>query len=144
MGQALQLLKQSTIPAEVAAVRDRVAGWRGTRVKQCAMPEDLWDAAVSLVAKHGLSPVARAVRVNYGALKARCARRSDGEPGVFVEVEASRLLSPQAEAQDSRLKSGGTVVEMCRPDGARLVVWLAAQEGVDVVGLAGAFWGTGR
>jgi hypothetical protein len=33
---------------------------------------------------------------------------------------------------------------MYRPDGARLVVRLAAQDGLDVVGLAGAFWGTGR
>jgi hypothetical protein len=144
MGQALQLVKQSTIPADVAAVRDRVAGWRSARVKQCAMPEELWEAAVSLVARHGLYRVARAVRVDYGALKTRCDLRSAGESGVFVEVEASRLLSPPAAARDPRLEGAGTVVEMYRPDGARLVVRLAAQDGLDVVGLAGAFWGTGR
>jgi hypothetical protein len=144
MGQALQLVKQSTISADVAAVRDRVAAWRGARAKQCAMPEDLWDAAVSLVARHGLYRVARAVRVDYGGLKTRCARRSAGESGVFVEVEASRLLNPPAGARDSRLEGAGTVVEMCRPDGARLMIRWAVQAGVDVVGLAGAFLGAGR
>lgn len=145
MELALQLAKQSTIPAEVAAVRDRVARWRGSRVKRSAMPEELWEAAVSLVPDHGLYRVARVVRVDYGALKDRCSRASSGEPGaiasgVFVEVEASQLLAPPAEPAAAT----GAVVELFRPDGARLVVRLPAHQAVDLVVLAGAFCGAGR
>jgi len=50
--------------------RRRIERWRETRSHRHApMPAVLWDAAVSAARQHGLYRAARAVRVDYGALK---------------------------------------------------------------------------
>ena len=79
---------------ELEQTRRRIAQWRGTRTQKPgirqAMPAALWAAAVVLAQQHGLSPTARALRVNYIALKKRleatgAARRPTGQGhGRFV------------------------------------------------------------
>lgn len=121
----------------IAAVRSRIERWRSTRPGRGPMPEDLWEEAVALAREHGLYRIARALPVDYGALKKRLERGGNAEPAGFVEVDASRLLGAPEPV------SAGAVVELSAGDGARLTVRLAAGEAVDLVGLARAFWGRG-
>jgi hypothetical protein len=70
--------------------RDRIEQWRKTRLfANTPMPATLWRAAVAAAQQHGLYPTARALRVDYGALKthvqAAGARSSDAPP-TFVEL----------------------------------------------------------
>jgi len=102
------------------------------------MPEDLWGSAVSLAGRHGLYPVARALGVDYGTLKRRVMRGTPRREQTgkvspeFIELAPAPLLG--------RAKPPGMVVELWDADGAKLVVRLAEGEGLDVRGLAEAFW----
>jgi len=72
-------------------VRRRVERWRQVRPHQRApFPQAVWAAAVMLAREHGLYPTARALRINYGALKAHVERADLVDPGTrrptFVEL----------------------------------------------------------
>lgn len=76
-------------------VRRRFDRWRQTRPRARApLPPRLWAAAVALVPEHGLYGTARALHLDYGALKAHVkvtgtqARVTSG----FVELPAPARL----------------------------------------------------
>ena len=123
---------------DVVAVRMRIDSWRETRVAGRPMPEELWAAAVSLAAVHRPYAVARALRVDYGALKGRLAEpqpaAASEAPAVadFVEVDAGRVVEDDHPSVRE--------LELTAPDGSAMVVRLADGATVDVQGLAEAFW----
>lgn len=126
---------RSTLPARVDRLGRRIARWRRQRPKPSPMPEELWAAAVSLARSHGVGPIARALRLDYGALKKKMAgRRKEGgsSPAGFIELDAGRVLGGPG--------AGGPVVELWGVDGSKLVVRLAGRDGLDLLGLAEAFW----
>ena len=73
------------------SVRRHLERWRQTRAySRAPIPGTLWAAAVSLARQHGLYRTARALRLDYAALKAHVAR-ADGadaarERPTFVEL----------------------------------------------------------
>lgn len=73
------------------SVRQRLERWRRTRASARApIPAALWAAAVRLARQHGLYRTARALRLDYGGLKAHV-ERADGVddaagPPTFVEL----------------------------------------------------------
>lgn len=84
------------LPKRLEEVRRRFAQWRGTRVTQGAIPEELWSAAASCAAEYGAYRSARALGLDSGKLK----RRIDPQKGrkkkasrrrpAFVEVAPAR------------------------------------------------------
>ena len=78
--------------------RRRIERWRETRShRHVPMPSVLWDAAVAAARQHGLYPTARAVRVDYGALKQHM---ETGDPDqaltatTFLELVPGRPMRP--------------------------------------------------
>ena len=77
----------------IHGVRRQLARWRQTRPHPRApIPAAVWAAAVVLARQHGVYPMARALPIDYGALKAHVAR-ADGltevaGPPTFVELAA--------------------------------------------------------
>ena len=126
----------------VEQVRGRIEHWRRTRRKRTAMPEELWDEVVPLARVQGVSRIARALGVSYESLKKRVqgfrTRGKGSEQGLdgFVELSMAELACSPGSA--------GAEVELSGADGAKMIVRLRAGEGVDVLGLAEAFWGRGR
>jgi hypothetical protein len=125
------------LPAEVQAVGERIARWRRTRVSGAPMPADLWVAAVALAQRSSVYRIARALSLDYGALRRRVADDvacpaggAAGDRG-FVEVSGAQLLGVTAPA--------GPVVEVAAGDGARLTIRLAADAALDVAGLVAGF-----
>jgi hypothetical protein len=55
--------------AALARVQPTLAEWRKRRKHREPIPETLWRPMGALARRYGLSPVARALRVNYTALK---------------------------------------------------------------------------
>lgn len=53
----------------LARVQPALAAWRERRRHREAIPERLWRLIVPLAQSHGVSPVARALRLNYTALQ---------------------------------------------------------------------------
>jgi hypothetical protein len=91
------------------------------------MPGVLWDAAIDLARSHGAHRVARALRVAYYSLKHRmtAAARPPARSG-FVEL----TLNPPGSG-------AGCVVEVDRPDGARMTIRGAGQ--ADLAALSRTF-----
>jgi len=134
-----------TDAGRVTALRRRIESWRRTRQGRAWMPEDLWAEAVSLARSEGAYAIARDLKLSYGTLRNRVERtmkagrqprRSSTAAKGFVEVEGGELLGV--------LGAGGSVVELERSDGAKLVVRLAGAEALDVVALSEAFFGRRR
>ena len=128
----------------VAALRRRIEDWRRTRLGLAWMPEDLWAEAVALARVEGAYAVARDLGLGYTSLRKRVeraasvkrARRTSSAAKGFVAVGGGELIGA--------LATGGSVVELTRRDGAKLMVRLSGAEALDVVALSEAFFGRPR
>ena len=133
---------EGPVPAQsVAGLRKRIEDWRRRREKRCAMPEELWAAAVAVAERGSVYGTARALGVSYATLRWRVAaaeleRRREAERGVgFVE-----LLAPASAGSG---EPAGVEVELSAADGAKMTVRAPSGEALDVAGLARGFWGRG-
>lgn len=119
----------------IEKLEDRIEHWRRTRKKRSPMPESLWEAAARAAREQGVYAVARGLGLNYENLKKRAGRISKDRTGEmggssgFVELAGSQLIG----APD-------VVVELADGDGAKLTMRLTGCGGLDVRGLAQAFW----
>jgi hypothetical protein len=101
------------------------------------MPEELWAAAVALAGEHGLYATAHGLGVSYDSLKQRVrgtkARRKGlkGSAATFVELGAPVPLGGGW---------GGPTLELTDSEGSKLAIRLAANEIIDITGLAREFW----
>ena len=119
----------------IRGVRRRLARWRQTRPHQRApFPEALWAAAVGLAQQHGLYRTARALRLNYGALKAHVERANRVDQvthrPTFVEL-APVPARPESEC----------VIELDAPRGTTRVR-VSGLAVADLVALARALGGS--
>jgi hypothetical protein len=116
----------------LASTRRRIARWRETRAyRGAAMPAALWAAAVALARRHGLYTTARALPVDYGALKKR-----------VNAAGAARATAPAFVELPSVLPSGlgACVIELEARPGRRMRIELAGVTMADLVMLTQAAW----
>ena len=110
--------------------------WRRTRGKRRAIPNTLWEAAVSLAPKYPLYQISKALHLHYTGLKNRVQERrsSPVASGVcspaFIEVGLCDQMRP-AEC----------IVEMENQSGAKMRMYFEGEAGLDLLELAEAFWG---
>jgi hypothetical protein len=99
------------------------------------MPAALWAAAVALARQHGLYPTARALRVDYGALKKRLDAAGAGRAPspAFVELPAARPTG-----------LGACVIELEAPRGGRMRIEVPGATLADLVALTQVAWGPAR
>ena len=128
--------RRHDLPARLVGLRQRFERWRRTRKVRSRIPEPLWAAAVKLAARYGIHQTAKALRVDYYALK----KRVDGARA----VTASKL--PEAGARFLELPaaawagSGECSLELEDADGAKLRVHLKGFEAPDLAALSRSFW----
>ena len=120
-------------------VRSRFEVWRKGKDPGSRIPDELWEAAAELSRRLGISPVARALRLDYYGLKKRAERAvaakmgSKPEPApVFVEL-----------AVEPPIREPGCRVEMENAQGARMRIHLPSESGMDLEALSRAFWRQG-
>lgn len=87
------MTRTGTLPdtRRIHGLRRRLERWRQTRPHQRApIPAAVWAAAVVVARQHGVYQTARALPIDYGALKAHVARADGGADGAgpptFVEL----------------------------------------------------------
>ena len=99
------------------------------------MPAALWAAAVVLARQHGLYPTARALRLDYGALKKRLDAAGAGRAPLpaFVELPAARPTG-----------LGPCVIKLEAPRGRRMRIEVTGVTVADLVTLTQGAWGRGR
>ncbi len=94
MGQA----SRRKLSPELARAKNRFAAWRQSRAPKSRIPPELWDLAVQLVASQGLHRTARALKLDYYALKDRV--EADPQPrkkntSAFLELPQVALPSKE-------------------------------------------------
>ena len=74
-----------TLAVGLAEVQPALEAWRQRRRHREAIPENLWRLIGGLAQSHGVNPVARALRLNYAALR----------PEPYTRKMRPRLLIPR-------------------------------------------------
>lgn len=115
----------------------RFKRWRETRVRGQRIPQHLWAEAVELAKKHGVEPVAGALRVNVDRLKARRERTDDRVQGAKVDTQFVEMLVAPMTQSGPRCDC---CVELENSRGARMRVELNGHGLASLVGLCSAFW----
>ncbi len=122
----------STTSIGLETTRRRIARWRETRAyRGAAMPAALWAAAIALARRHGLYPTARALHLDYGALK----KRVDAA-GARREIAPAFVELPSAPAPGL----GACVIELDACHGRRLRIEVSGVTMADLVTLTQAAW----
>ena len=76
------------VPEAIVQVQQQFEQWRATKASRTKLPESFWQSATELARQHGLNPTAKALRLDYSALK----RRVLGPPTPKLECELSADL----------------------------------------------------
>ena len=84
-------------PLRLERVRRRLDRWRRTRAHaRSPIPKTIWAGAVALARQHGLYQTARALRIDYGALKQHIEAADERDRArptpAFVEFAGSTLV----------------------------------------------------
>ena len=124
---------------DIEEARRRLEVWRKSRSRGKRIPDRLWALATALAPTHGVSSISQRLGLDYSGLKRRAEatpppRRSRLRPPPgFVELPlvAQPVLGPNC------------TVELARGGGARMTIRWEGQAGLDLVGLAEAFWRSG-
>jgi hypothetical protein len=124
---------------DMEEARRRLEAWRKSRRRGKRIPAPLWTVAAALARTHGVSPVSQRLGLDYNGLKRRAEAiraprwsRLKPPPG-FVELPLIGQLG----------QGPNCTVELARAEGARMTIRWEGKEGLDLVGLAEAFWRSG-
>jgi hypothetical protein len=126
------------LPVRLKTLRQRFERWRRARKGRSRIPEPLWAAAVKVAGTYGTGRTARALRVDYCALKKRVEGRhavtasrtpEEGSGATFLEVP------PPVWAG-----SGECTLELEDAAGAKLRVHLKGFGPPDLAALSRSFW----
>ena len=122
------------LPARLVSLRVRFEQWRATRKVPSRIPEPLWGAAVKLAAKYGLHRTAKALRVNYYALKKRVEQKTAASSSSVLKGGATTFLELPAPAPCE------CTIELENTAGARMRVHLNGVATPDLVALSRSFY----
>jgi hypothetical protein len=123
--------QRGELPKDLARARSRFEAWRKRRGGR-RIPQPLWDLAVQLAGKHGVSRTAAALALDYYRLKERVEAAAPQPPSrgpAFVELPPPVVIGKQARFE---LDNGA---------GATMRVQLLGYDAADVEALARRFWG---
>jgi len=129
-----------TLPLTLEEVAEHFEDWRRRKRKGERIPGQLWSEAIALVEHHGLSSVARRLRLSGRDLNRRRGALGSDRPrstasATFVE------LAPAVVAQTPSPQCPSASLELIRPDGLRLRIVPGA--GMDARSVLERFMGVG-
>ena len=133
--------KSHSLPARLEGVRRRFEHWRRTREGLSRVPEPLWSAAVEMAVTCGICRTAKALRVNYNALRKRVEQRTAAAPRGSEENSVTTFLEL---APPTRAGSCQCTLELEDDSGAKMRVHLQSPETPDLTALSRSFWDGGR
>ena len=117
---------------EIEKVLERFEEWRKTRKRGTKIPEDLWAAAVKLADTYSLTEICQWLKVEFNHLKKRVEHSQaivQNSSADFVELNLSRIVSGPEY-----------VIEVERPDGARMRISVKGAVDTGLIEAAKTFW----
>ncbi|HUT59725.1 MAG TPA: hypothetical protein VNA25_17905 [Phycisphaerae bacterium] len=150
------------LPARLEGLRRRFDRWRRTRKVRSRIPEPLWVSAVKVAGTYGIHRTAKALRVDYYALKKRVEQTHDATTGKVPAgtraITAGKVPAERRAVTASKTPAGvagATFLELPAPvwsgcgectlelenaGGAKMRVHLKGVEAPDLAALARSFW----
>lgn len=117
----------------LADVQEQFEHWRTTRQQRSPIPQELWDAALSLVGRHSTLEISKALNLAHSKLKQRINFPSSSEsppPPDFVKVG----IVQQPTVPPS------CVLEVSDKNGAAMRVSMTGVPCLNIMELVEAFW----
>jgi hypothetical protein len=123
--------KSQTQTNQIEQVQKRLDAWRKTRKRRSRIPDHLWESAVKAAGQYGLHKTAKALHLDYNALKKRLKIVTDGNKSApaFVEL-ISPVSSPNSEC----------LIELESRHGEKMRIHLKGAALPDLVTLGNMFW----
>jgi len=142
------------LPVRLQRLLGRFERWRRTRRAGARIPEPLWSSAVKAADAFGVHRTARALRIDYYALKKRVEGRPGGAKGGVGASRAGKrpaVTASKASAAKGRTTfvelspaawpgSGECIMELEDAGGAKLRVHLKGLGAPDLAALSRSFW----
>ena len=136
--------RTSDLPARLEGLRRRFEGWRRTRKVRTRIPEPLWGSAVKLARRYGIHRTAKALRVDYYALK----KRVEQKAAIAGTQQKPAATASKAAAEATFLElpaaawagSGECTLELEDVGGAKMRVHLKGFAAPDLAALGRSFW----
>ena len=122
---------------ELDPLKQQIQAWRTGRKLPGPMPVAIWGHAVVLARQFGVCKVARALGIDYTALRQKVAKAGE-QPGL---VKPTFVELPNRYVPEERPSSFGAVIEISTSDGSRVRVQLEAGRGLEAAGIVAAFLG---
>ena len=121
---------------DLPLLQDQLNSWRQRQSGRCRLPLELWGAAARMAATQGVSPVARALRIDFYGLQRRvrelpASDSASPPPNRFVELKLDHSPQPVRSAGGWVELIDGPHRRMCVHTGHDPAAWIA---------LAQAFW----
>ena len=120
---------------EIENLRRRLEAWRTSSKPRSRIPGRLWNSAVRAAGRYGLNRTAKALHLDYYALKKRLdvAAAAQGTASSFIE------LNPQALSATPEC-----LVELESRNGEKMRIHLKGMALPDLSAFSGMFWKTKR
>jgi hypothetical protein len=136
--------KRRDLPGRLEGLRRRFEQWRRTRKVRTRIPEPLWAAAVKLAEQYGVHRTAKALRVDYYALKERVEQNAISAGAQQAAAATASKAVAQAEFLELPTAawpgSGECTLELEDAGGAKLRVHLKGFAAPDLAALSRSFW----
>lgn len=127
------------VPEPLVQLQQQLEQWRGSQPPRSKLPESIWRSAVDVAQQYGIYAAAKALRLDYGALKKRvlgsAAPRRQTAPASAAFLEL--IASPRAKLEDC-------IVEFESSRGDKLRVQWKASAPPEWATLLGAWRRTGK
>ncbi len=129
--------KRDELPARLEGIRGRFERWRRADNVRSRIPDSLWAAAVKMARSYGICRTARALRVNYYALKKRVEQESSAAPGL---PEGGAVATFVELASPASAGCCECTWELEDAGGAKMRVHLKGFQAPDLAALSRSFW----
>lgn len=130
----IQQPRAAATPLET--VKQRFKIWRKTRQHKSRIPDELWEAAISLSGQYSIHCISKALRVNHTALRDRitaCKTLENTEPPRTCFLELPPPLSPASEC----------LIEIVNSHGEKMRMHFSGEVSLDLLALSKNFLRSG-
>jgi len=114
------------------------AAWRARRSFGTRIPDRLWAAATKAAASCGVHQTAKALRLDYYAIRRRV--QSNGSQRVTTRAADSLPTFVELPASTLATAAGECILEFEKPEGSKLRVHLKGVQVPDLLALGAGFW----
>lgn len=108
--------------------------WRKTRRHRCPIPQELWNAALSLVGNHSTLEISKALNITHSKLKQRVpvSLPQNSPPADFVKLG---VIQPPATPASCMVE-----VEVSDKNGVSMKVSVSGAPFLNIMELVESFW----